>query len=269
MYFSMPNQLLVRSLIRPLCLCIKKMLKSIYFFWYLKRVLVFIVLFLGYVTNLVERAWSHLEGYSNDYTRIILSEIPEDLTHRTTKKLFLSMVKLLSNFDAVYEIVGKSTAAIENDVKADVTTTQKMTDETKYSQKSKKMISDFHDFFTDMILIDSCEKRQALLHAEQTHFFALNVLSCVITCLDTLLLLETKFHFKESLLSLQAMCKSTESNAFIIDQCSVKRNQILVMADLLGGISERFIPPDTLTMVRWFFFSICLTLFFLFISYLF
>ena len=40
-----------------------------------------------------------------------------------------------------------------------------------------------------------------------------------------------------------------EGDGFVIDQCSVKRNEILVRMCLLGGGSERSVPPDTLTKV--------------------
>ena len=61
--------------------------------------------------------------------------------------------------------------------------------------------------------------------------------------------LEGKYRYRDALLRLQNMGKIESNNAFIIDQCSVKRNQILVMSYLLGGVNERVVPPDYLTTV--------------------
>ena len=187
-----------------------------------------------------------MEGYTNDYTKIILSDIPEDLTHRVSKKLFISMVKLLSNFDAVYELFGKLQPPSDDDDDYDDSETPPPSDDENI--ETIKEIGDFNDFVMKLILIDSYDKQSLLSHPGQTHFFALNVLACAITCLDSMLYLESKFHFQQTLFNLQNMCK-LEQTTFIIDQCSIKRNQILVMAYLLGGASERFIPPDNLTQV--------------------
>ena len=64
-----------------------------------------------------------------------------------------------------------------------------------------------------------------------------------------MLYLENKYRLREKLLNMQALCK-LEGGDFVIDQCSVKRNEILVRISVLGGEGERSLPLDTLTQVR-------------------
>ena len=63
-----------------------------------------------------------------------------------------------------------------------------------------------------------------------------------------MLYLECKYRLKEKLLKMQSLCK-IEGGGYVIEQCSVKRNEILVRVCLLGGATERSVPPDTLTKV--------------------
>ena len=190
------------------------------------------------MSDLLQQTWLHLESYTNDYKKTVLNEIPEDLTNRVSKKIFTSIIMLLSSYPAVYELFGEMP-------------TLSTPTETNQEVKDKpplKGIKNFPEFLNHFVLIDSYQKRKLLVHPDQSHLFALNVLASVVTCLDSMLFLQSNFRFQDIMLMLQEECQ-LDTKLFIIDQCSVKRNQILVQVYLLGGPSERTIPPDSLTQV--------------------
>lgn len=186
----------------------------------------------GYTTDLLQEAWHHLEGYSNDYTKTVLCETPEDLTNLVSKKLFSRMIELLSSFEAVQLLCSKPSYV--------------SSDDEKRSKLQPDGIVNFSEFIEYLVLIHTAEKKTLLYHPDQSHFFALNVLHCLTASLDSMIMLETNYHFQEALLSMQ-MSVGGSNKVFIIDQCSLKRNQILVQVNLLGGGNERLVPPDNVT----------------------
>ncbi|XP_065649546.1 protein broad-minded isoform X2 [Hydra vulgaris] len=173
----------------------------------------------GFFTSLLHNTWFHLEGCSNDYTKTIMSDISEDLSDKTSNEFYNSIVMLFSSFPAVKYL---------------------LIDEYNERSNLKKMES-FQDLITCTIIH---EEQSLLLHFEQTHFFILNIIAAIITCLDSMIHIEIKFDLCKKLLYLQEQCKYDEE--YIIDQCLLKRNEVLVRLLLLGGESERLIPPDTI-----------------------
>ncbi|CAG2217907.1 unnamed protein product [Mytilus edulis] len=73
-------------------------------------------------------------------------------------------------------------------------------------------------------------------------------LSVMISCLDTYLLLQSQYKFQDVLLTSQAENHTKDREEIIIDMLSIERNYVLVRAFLIGGPSERILPPRGLDM---------------------
>lgn len=182
--------------------------------------------FEGYIQDLLQEVWSHLEGCVNNYA-LSIDELSEDMTSSSSRKILKSIVELVSTLDSISQLFP-----------ADPIT----------ASAPQYGLNCFQDIMTRLIMIDSAEKLEALYFPNKTHLFALCVLSFMVTSLDSMLCLQSRFHFEEVLLRMQAECQH-DNNSLIIDQCSVKRNQVLVMSYVLGGPTERTLPLDTLTQV--------------------
>jgi len=192
-----------------------------------------------YVQTLLNEVWFHLEGFTNDYTMTVLDEIPEDFTDCLSKKLFASVCELVSNVQSVRELIQCSAAA-----KSTLTTKD-------YSGSSEK--SHCFDDVVKQLMLLRLPASVRLFHAEQSHYFALNVLGYMVCSLDVMLLMQVKYQFQDVYLTMQRECYFNDLGVFILDQNTIKRSQILVQTYLLGGANERKVPPHTLTEVCMFF----------------
>ena len=153
----------------------------------------------------------------------MMCDIPEDLSDRTSNELYNSIVMLFSSFPAVKQL---------------------LLDEEPNDNPNHTEMKSFHDFLSCSVFL---ETQPLLSHFEQTHFFGLNIIAAIVSCLDSMIFIEVNFSLCKVLLNLQEQCKYDDG--FIIDQCSLKRNEILVRLLLLGGESERLIPPETILQV--------------------
>lgn len=72
-------------------------------------------------------------------------------------------------------------------------------------------------------------------------------LSAIVGCLDTFLLLEWRFGIRRMLVNAQQRNgldeKMEEDGGFVIDEGLIERNRLLVRCSILGGATERFVPP--------------------------
>ena len=195
----------------------------------------------GLFKTFLEDIWLHLEGFTNDYHQTVLTPYADELNIRQSKKLLTFMANLLSAFPGLYELLSKQPIAPPS---PDIDTSEPVT-----SISGPLPPANFQEFLSKLILIDTSNKARMLSKFEDSHLFGLRALSILTTCLDSLLLLETRYLFQEILLSLQADCKLEGTDGFIIDSCSVERNQVLVRNYLIGGPTERNIPERTLTEV--------------------
>ncbi|VDM02368.1 unnamed protein product [Schistocephalus solidus] len=77
------------------------------------------------------------------------------------------------------------------------------------------------------------------------------LLSFIVSSLDVFLLLEARFSLLDLLLEEQSACAIEErSDAYILDAGLVERNYLLAKCNLIGGPTERYLPPRTLCCVR-------------------
>ncbi|KAK7505391.1 hypothetical protein BaRGS_00003553 [Batillaria attramentaria] len=182
----------------------------------------------GYIAALLGELWSSLECGPEDDVLFLPTAWPTEPIDKNSLKHFTRLVNVLSAFPAVYELLkGHALPSKE--------------------QYSFRDIPDTVPGLLDrLVIIDNPEKNHSLFNFEQSHCFGLRLLSVMVSCLDTYLLLQSQYKFEKVLLAAQAVCKSEEKDAIIVDMLSVERNYILVKSHLLGGPTERILPPCSL-----------------------
>ncbi|KAM3602933.1 uncharacterized protein V6R79_013540 [Siganus canaliculatus] len=152
---------------------------------------------------------------------------------RFTKKLqsFLSLVNLLSSSQSVWELLCRQTLA----------------NKSEYSLR--EIPSSIPDLIDRLIAVNSDAKLNSLFHYEQSHTFGLRLLSVLCCNLDAFLLLESQYNICSILLQNQrdnVTEVDTSEGDFIVDGLSVERNHVLVRVNVVGGPSERKLPPRDL-----------------------
>uniref|UniRef100_W5NL30 Protein broad-minded n=1 Tax=Lepisosteus oculatus TaxID=7918 RepID=W5NL30_LEPOC len=185
----------------------------------------------GFVQAIVLELWSVLECGRDEVRMIHPKSTPMDPIDRSCQKSFLALVNLLSSYSAVYELLVK----------------QELPNKPEYPLR--EMPTSIIDLIDRLIIINSEAKIHSLFNFEQSHTFGLRILNVVCCNLDSLLLLESQYRISEILLQSQKDNVSESSGSegqFIIDGLSIERNHILVRINLIGGPSERFLPPRVL-----------------------
>ncbi|CAH1778672.1 unnamed protein product [Owenia fusiformis] len=187
----------------------------------------------GFFNNLIRELWSTLECDSEDnfvYTPRIW---PIDPIDKSAHKYFMSLVHTLSSFPSVYELLrgGKLPA--------------------KDSYGFRELPETVVDLLDRLIVVNTEAKIHSLFNYEQSHIFGLRVLSAMVSSLDVFLLLQTQYDIHNVLLTGQeANCPEDRQGEIIVDMLSLERNYILVKSYLIGGPSERIIPPRELTQIQ-------------------
>uniref|UniRef100_A0A1I8FA73 SH2 domain-containing protein n=1 Tax=Macrostomum lignano TaxID=282301 RepID=A0A1I8FA73_9PLAT len=95
--------------------------------------------------------------------------------------------------------------------------------------------------------------------SEQSAVFGLRLLSCTVSCLDSLLLLQSQYDFCSVLLRAQFLDNSADGDAdetepdtgssgrrLVLDAVTIERNYVLVKSSMLGGPGERRLPAREL-----------------------
>jgi len=183
----------------------------------------------GFTYALIRALWNAVETL-DDNASSVPKFWPESSVDKVAKKPFVNIVNLLSSFWSVFEVVGMQNIPIPKQ---------------EYSHRQgPTTVIDLLDRLT-FIDTTATAKIQSLFNYEYSHAFGLRLLSVLTSCLDTALLLQNKFKFQEMLLQSQAD-NSHDENGIILDMLSIERNYILVKTFLVGGPSERKLPPRTL-----------------------
>nr|XP_020471046.1 protein broad-minded isoform X2 [Monopterus albus] len=185
----------------------------------------------GFIRVLVIELWSTLECGSEDVSMVRPKPTPMDSIDRSCLKPFLSLVSLLSSSHSVWELLGR----------------QPLANKTEYTLR--EMPTSIIDLIDRLIAVNSDAKIHSLFHYEQSHTFGLRLLSVLCTNLDSFLLLESQYSICSMLLQCQrenVTEPDTSQGEFIIDSLSVERNHVLVRVSVVGGPSERMLPPRAL-----------------------
>ncbi|XP_032877077.1 protein broad-minded isoform X1 [Amblyraja radiata] len=185
----------------------------------------------GFIKALVMELWSVLECGRDDARMINPKPTPVEAIDRSCQKSFLALVNLLSSYQAVYELIGN--LPLPN----------------KAVYSLREVPSSVVDVIDRLIIINSNAKIHSLFNYEHSHMFGLRLLSVLCCNLDILLLLESQYSVTEIFLNAQKenVREDTKNlGDFIIDGLSVERNHILIRMELVGGASERVLPPRVL-----------------------
>nr|XP_033504941.1 protein broad-minded isoform X2 [Epinephelus lanceolatus] len=185
----------------------------------------------GFVRTLVLELWSVLECGSEDVGVVRPKPTPMDPIDRSCLKSFLSLVNLLSSSQSVWELLGR----------------QPLANKSEYTLR--EMPTSIPDLIDRLIAVNSDAKIHSLFHYEQSHTFGLRLLSVLCCNLDSFLLLESQFNICSMLLQSQRENVTeldTDEGKFIVDSVSVERNHVLVRISVVGGPSERKLPPRAL-----------------------
>ncbi|XP_062858509.1 protein broad-minded isoform X2 [Trichomycterus rosablanca] len=185
----------------------------------------------GFIQAVVVELWSALEWGREDVRVVHPKSTPMEPIDRSCLKSFLTLVNLLSSPYAVWELLYH----------------QKLPSKTEYSLR--EMPTSIIDVMDRLIVINSDAKIHSLFNYEQSHTFGLRLLSAVCCNLDSLLLLESQFRLSDVLLQNQkenVVESSPGQEDVIVDGLSVERNHLLVRTSVIGGSSERRLPPREL-----------------------
>jgi len=181
----------------------------------------------GFTCALIRALWNAVETL-DDCASSLPRFWPVSPIDKVAKKPFMNIVNLLSSFRSVFEVIGLQNMPVQKQ---------------EYSHRHGP--TTVIDLLDRMTFVDTTAKIRSLFNYEYSHIFGLRLLSVLISCLDTALLLQNKFKFQEMLLQSQANNIHPEKG-IILDMLSLERNYILVKTFLVGGPSERNLPPRTL-----------------------
>lgn len=182
----------------------------------------------GYIAALLKELWSSLECGPEDAVLFLPTVWSTEPIERSSLKHFTRLVNVLSAFPAVLELLkGKPLP-------------------TKEQYTFRDIPDSIPGLLDRVVIVDSAEKIHSLFNYEQSHCFGLRLLSVMVSCLDTYLLLQSQYKFEKMLLNAQAHCKAEGRDGIIVDMLSVARNYILVKCHLLGGPTERILPSRDL-----------------------
>ncbi|XP_077366165.1 protein broad-minded isoform X2 [Festucalex cinctus] len=185
----------------------------------------------GYVRALIVELWSALECGSEDARAVRPKATPMEPIDRSCLKSFLSLVNLLSSSQSVWQLLAG----------------QLLADKSEYTLR--EVPSSVPALIDRLIAVNSAAKMRSLFHYEQSHTFGLRLLSMLCSSLDSFLLLESQYNICTMLLQSQKDNMADQDagdGTFILDNMSVERNHVLVRITVIGGPSERRLPPRAL-----------------------
>ncbi|XP_064610719.1 protein broad-minded-like isoform X2 [Liolophura sinensis] len=195
----------------------------------------------GFIQALIHELWSVLECGLSDQPVLAPRIWPVDPIDRPSHKPLIRLLNVLTSFPAVYEALAD----------------QRVTVQEFYSLR--QMPDTVASLIDRLVMVNTPAKIHSLFNYEQSHVCGLRILSVMISCLDTQLLLQSQYHYQEALLVSQGENTpqprlvtgdgrpSKDRNDIIIDMLTVERNYILIKSYLIGGPSERVLPPRCLS----------------------
>ncbi|XP_060080662.1 protein broad-minded-like [Ylistrum balloti] len=182
----------------------------------------------GYIKALIAELWSVMESGLSDAPLYSAKTWPVDAVDRHAHKHLVRLLNVLASFPAVYEVLARKPLPTQDEY------------------TFREMPETIAGFIDRLILVDSPGKTHSLFNYEHSHVFGLRVLSVMISCRDTFLLLQSQYRFQDVLLKAQGENHPNDREDLIVDMLSVERNYVLVKSYLIGGPSERVHPPRIL-----------------------
>ncbi|XP_052230944.1 protein broad-minded-like isoform X2 [Dreissena polymorpha] len=184
----------------------------------------------GYMKALIGELWSVIECGPIDITLFTPKSWPVDPIDKSLHKHMIRLLNVLSSFPAVYELLGDTQLP------------------TKQSYGFREIPECMAGLLDRVVFMDSPAKFHSLFNVDQSHMFGLRVLSLMVSCLDSFLMLQSQYQIQEKLLAAQSdnQAVNKDRKEIIVDMLSVERNSILVRTYLVGGPTERVLPTRSL-----------------------
>ncbi|KAM3174868.1 hypothetical protein ACTXT7_009659 [Hymenolepis weldensis] len=205
----------------------------------------------GFINGRFVEAWKFLEGsgiVDADQSQVVNYSFtdsldvemstdndtlnPIDQNDDLIQLAFNRLISVFANFTSVSEAVKDPVSRVKS---------------TQGLQIAPRNLSDFID---RAIMLDSATKLAKLCRPDETLIFGLRFLSVMISSLNIFLLLESRFGIRSMLTDAQLRssvdAEGGYSRKFMIDEGVIERNRLLVKCSVLGGPSERQLPPQCL-----------------------
>ncbi|CAH8606593.1 unnamed protein product [Heterobilharzia americana] len=196
----------------------------------------------GIINLMIEQAWKSIEYFdctghaelTGNYSLPRISNPPIwsiDPIDKIAYKPFINLVRVTTSYESIRNLMNG---------------TQLLTNKENYNTSTDKP-TNLPEFIDRVVFVNSAPKLQSLFNPEQCQLFGLRLLSCIISCLDSLLWFETYLNLSEYLLGFQNENRILDSNLNVIyDLLTIECNYLLVKIFFIGGPSERRLPPRVL-----------------------
>ncbi|CAH8862457.1 unnamed protein product [Trichobilharzia szidati] len=192
---------------------------------------------------LVRQAWKSIEYFectghtelTGNYSSMQRTFHPPiwsiDPIDKIAYKPFINLVRVTTSYEFIQTLM---------------TTAQLITNKESYNSVTD-IPTNISGFLDRVVFINNVPKLQSLFNPEQCQLFGLRLLSCIISCLDSLLWFEAHCNLSNFLLSYQSEKRASDTSSNVVfDALTIERNYLLVKIFFIGGPNERELPPRVL-----------------------
>ncbi|CAH8623322.1 unnamed protein product [Schistosoma rodhaini] len=197
----------------------------------------------GIISLLVKHAWQSIEyfdstGHVNltgNYSTVKTYNPPIwsiDPIDKIAYKPFVNLVRVTTSYECVENLLNPM----------DLLTNK------EYYDFRLDIPTNLPEFFDRVIFVNNnMAKLNSLFNPDQCQVFGLRLLSCIISCLDSLLWFEAYLNLSDYLLNCQNMEEYLPTNVNVMyDTLTIERNYLLMKIFFIGGPTERELPPRIL-----------------------
>ncbi|KAL5021697.1 hypothetical protein ScPMuIL_000852 [Solemya velum] len=151
----------------------------------------------GYLKSLIAELWAVVECIPSDAPLFTPTNWPVDSVDRSWRKHLARLLNVLTSFPAIYELLAGRQLPVRDDY--------------TFREVPETII----DLMDRIVIVDRPTKLHFLFNSEHAQTFGLRLLSAMVSCLDTYLLLQSQYKFQDVLRAAQAE-NHTESSKPIL-----------------------------------------------------
>uniref|UniRef100_A0A095A0G9 Protein broad-minded n=1 Tax=Schistosoma haematobium TaxID=6185 RepID=A0A095A0G9_SCHHA len=197
----------------------------------------------GIINLLVKYAWQSIEyfdstGHVNltgNYSMVKTYNPPMwsiDPIDKIAYKPFVNLVRVTTSYECIENLLSPMNLLTNKE----------------YYDFRLDIPTNLSEFFDRVIFVNNnTAKLHSLFNPDQCQVFGLRLLSCIISCLDSLLWFEAYLNLSDYLLNCQNMEEYLPTNVNVMyDALTIERNYLLMKIFFIGGPTERELPPRIL-----------------------
>ncbi|CAH8601331.1 unnamed protein product [Schistosoma bovis] len=197
----------------------------------------------GIINLLVKYAWQSIEyfdstGHVNltgNYSMVKTYNPPTwsiDPIDKIAYKPFVNLVRVTTSYECIENLLSPMNLLTNKE----------------YYDFRLDIPTNLSEFFDRVIFVNNnTAKLHSLFNPDQCQVFGLRLLSCIISCLDSLLWFEAYLNLSDYLLNCQNMEEYLPTNVNVMyDALTIERNYLLMKIFFIGGPTERELPPRIL-----------------------